>query len=162
MANIGKVLKEEIIRLSKKNASALTKPLKTELRSLKHQLRAMKADIKAAQAALTKCASAPVPGTEETEGKTPGKWFSGRGIKAMRRKFKLTQAQFAALAKVSPQAVVMWERKTGKIRLRHATLASLTAIRSMKKADIKVALGTKPAKKAKKIVRKAKVSKSAK
>ncbi len=149
MANIGKVLKDEIIRISKKNATFFAKSLKSEIRALKNQVRALKGDLKSLQAALKHCAALPDARESEAGLQQPERWFSGKGVKALRRKFKITQAELAALAKVSSQAVVLWESKPGKIRLRHATLQSLSAVKSMSKADVKAALGSKPAKKGK-------------
>lgn len=145
MANIGKVLKDEIVRISKKNATFFAKPLKGEIRALKNQIRALKGDLKSVQAALKQCAALPDARESEAGLPQPGRWFSGKGVKALRRKFKITQAELAALAKVSSQAVVLWERKPGKIRLRHATLLALSAVKAMSKADVKAALGSKPA-----------------
>jgi DNA-binding transcriptional regulator YiaG len=139
MANIGKVLKDEIVRLSRKNAGSIGKPLKAELRSMKRQIRALTLDVKALEVIVRKGA-APKVKTEAAEAAPAGRAFTGKGIKALRRKLKITQVELARLANVSPQAVVMWERKAGKIRFRHATAESLSAIRGMRKADVKAAL----------------------
>jgi DNA-binding transcriptional regulator YiaG len=147
MANIGKVLKDEIVRLSRKNANLFTRPLKSEIRALKSQVRTLKKDLKTVQESLKKSGSLQVAQGTETESAKPGRWFTGKGVKALRRKFKITQAELAALAKVSSQAVVLWERKSGKIRLRHATLDALAAVKAMSKADVKSALGLKKASK---------------
>jgi DNA-binding transcriptional regulator YiaG len=140
MANIGKVFKDEMIRLSRKNALASTKPLKNEIRSLKLQIRSLGMELKTIKAALGKPASAK---SAEAGAEAPAKTraFTGKGVKALRRKLKLTQAELAKLANVSSQAVVMWERKQGKIRLRHATETALSAVRGMSKAEAKAALG---------------------
>jgi DNA-binding transcriptional regulator YiaG len=144
MANIGKLLKDEIARISKKNAVALTKPLKNEMRSLKLQLRAATTALKTLEAAVRK-GTAPRAEAGPEAAAPALHAFTGKGIKSLRRKFKITQAELAKLAKVSSQAVVMWERKPGRIRLRHATHESLCAIRLMRKADVKAALGSAPA-----------------
>lgn len=140
MANIGKVLKDEMIRLSRKNALASTRPLKNDIRSLRQQLRALGAELKNLKTLLGK--SSVGKSVEIAADEPPTlRAFTGKGVKSLRRKLKITQAELAALAKVSSQAVVMWERRPGKIRLRHATYDALSAVRGMSKADVKAALG---------------------
>ncbi len=140
MANIGKILKDEIDRLSRRNAASFATPLKKDIRLLKLHIRDMAVTLKALQAALRK---GNTPLAVEEEG-TPAKAraFTGKGIKSLRRKFKITQAQLARLANVSSQAVVTWEGKPGRIKLRHATYESLSAVRLMRKADVKAALAS--------------------
>ena len=58
-------------------------------------------------------------------------WFLAKGIRSMRRKLKLSQAELGKLAGVTPQAVMLWESKTGRLRLRTATEAKLQAVRGM-------------------------------
>ncbi len=142
MANIGKLLKDEFVRLSKKNATQFSKPLKTEIRSLKKQVRVLQNGLKTVHAMLSKTTT-PVAHEPAAASQEAARGFSGKGIKALRRKFKITQAQLATLANVSSQSVVLWERKPGKIRLRHATLDALSAIRALSKAEVKAALGQK-------------------
>ena len=145
MVNIGKLLKGEIDRLSRKNAASFATPLKNDIRSLKLQICSMAVTMKALQAALRNGAT---PLAVEEEG-TPAKIraFTGKGIKSLRRKFKITQAELARLANVSSQAVVIWEAKPCRIKLRHATYESLSAVRHMRKADVKAALAAAPRKK---------------
>ena len=63
-------------------------------------------------------------------------WITGKGIKALRKRLGLTQAALASLAGVSSPAVVQWEKKSGKIRLRKATATKLQEIRKMKKRTL--------------------------
>lgn len=141
MANLGKLLKEEIVRLSKKNAAALAKPLNTQIRTLKHQVRTLAASLKTLEAAVRKGAAAAPDANDPDAVPAKGRAFTAKNVKALRARFKITQSELAKLAKVSSQAVVMWEHKTGKIRLRHATYDALAAVRAMRKADVKAALG---------------------
>ena len=58
-------------------------------------------------------------------------WFLAKGVRSMRRKLKLSQAELGKLAGVTPQAVMLWESKTGRLRLRAATESKLQAVRGM-------------------------------
>lgn len=139
MANIGKVLKDEMIRLSRKHALAAAKPLKSEIRNLKRQLRNLQKTLKTvqSQAAKKRIELPEEAGAPEEKIRA----ISGKGIKSLRRRLKITQAELGKLANVSTQAVVLWERRSGKLRLRSATSQSLNAVRAMSKAEVKAALG---------------------
>ena len=52
-----------------------------------------------------------------------------RAERSLRRKLRLSQAEFGKLLSVSEQAVYMWERRNGAIRVRDTTRANLMAIR---------------------------------
>ncbi len=58
-------------------------------------------------------------------------WFLAKGIRSMRKKLKLSQVELGKLADVTPQAVMLWESKNGRLRLRRATEAKLQAVRAM-------------------------------
>ena len=48
--------------------------------------------------------------------------ITGKGVKALRRKLRLTQAQFGKVAGISVTTVAKWERTDGKVDLRRQTL----------------------------------------
>lgn len=137
MPNIAKVLKDEIARIAKHEAKiAVSKPLKTGIANkktlvdIKRRLIQMEKDLQGLQKAMQSCRSgqgsqAPV----EPEGKK--EWLSGRGIKALRRKMKVSQAQFAKLVKVSTAAVLRWEKQAGKLTIRGNKLADILALRGI-------------------------------
>ncbi|MFO7535460.1 MAG: helix-turn-helix transcriptional regulator [Kiritimatiellia bacterium] len=147
MANLGKVLKDEIVRISRKNALAFAKPMKAELRSLKRQLAGMALELKAVRSAAQRMPAVAVSENAEGAEAKSARAFTGKSIKSLRRKLKLTQVELARLAHVSPQSVVMWERKKGKIRLRRSTFEQMALVRLMNRAQAKAALNGKAAKK---------------
>jgi DNA-binding transcriptional regulator YiaG len=57
--------------------------------------------------------------------------FSAKGIRSLRRKLKLSQADFAKLVGVSDLAVYQWEKKEGKLALRQTTKTKLAEIRGL-------------------------------
>ena len=67
-------------------------------------------------------------------------WITGKGVRAMRKRLRLTQTQFCRLVGVSIATVVNWERTGGKIPVRRkATVAALRQIRTMnKKAAVEI------------------------
>ena len=106
MANIITALKAEIVRLARKEAKALTAPLRKPanatrltLADLKRRVAALEQENKRMAASLSKV---PQPEPQEepaTAAKAKG-WVSGKGILSMRRKLGLSQEAFAQLVGV--------------------------------------------------------------
>jgi DNA-binding transcriptional regulator YiaG len=72
--------------------------------------------------------------------------LTSKGIRRLRRKLGVSQANFAKLLGASTQTVHMWETKDGPLRLRGNTLAAVLSARDMgaREAKRKIAeLGTK-------------------
>jgi DNA-binding transcriptional regulator YiaG len=133
MPNIAKVLKDEIARISKHEAKiAVSKPLKSGIANkkalvdIKRRLIQIEKSLKGIQKAMEACRSGQAQ-VVEPEGKK--EWLSGRGIKALRKKMRISQAQFAKLVKVSTAAVLRWEKQAGKLTIRGNKLADILALR---------------------------------
>jgi len=143
MANIITALKAEIVRLARKEAKALTAPLRKPanttrltLADLKRRVAALEQENKRMAASLSKI---PQPAPAEEPAKDKG-WISGKGILSMRRKLGLSQETFAQLVGVSPNAVYNWERKSGMLRLRSKTQAAVMAVRGLGAREAKAKL----------------------
>ena len=170
MPNIMSALKAEIVRLARKQIKLVLQPAKrvtAAQRALIAGLRKQVAGLQKEVALLKRAA----PKAEKTLAATEPQgrfWITGKGVKALRRKLGLTQAQFGRLAQVSIATVVNWEGTDGKIEIRRkATEARLQSIRGMGKRQAAVILGQgkKAAAKAKakpKAQKKPKKTKSAK
>jgi DNA-binding transcriptional regulator YiaG len=165
MPNVNTVLKEEISRISRKEAKAAVAPIRKpsvryrkDLADLKRRMAQLEKVNRELQARLTKVEGAqPVP--QAAEGSVKG-WISGKGIKSLRNRLGLSQDRFAKLIGVSAQAVYLWERKTGMLRLRGVTKAKVFSVRGIgakeaKKRLAEMAAAGKPVK-GKKPVRKVK------
>ena len=149
MSNVMKELKAEISRLARKEINKSLAPVKKVTASqrsliagLRRQIDALQKEIKA----LGKAAPAIVPAATEAAGRF---WITGKGVKALRKRLGLTQAEMGRLAGVSGPAVVNWEKNAGKLGLRKATAGRLQEIRGLKKRAAAVLLGgavKKPAK----------------
>ena len=134
MPNIAKILKDEIARIAKHESKvAVSKPKKTSIANtktlvaIKRRLIQIEKSLNVIQKAMQSCSSqAPV----EPEGKK--EWLSGRGIKALRRKMRVSQAQFAKLIGMNPIAVVRWEKQRGKLVFKKSdTLGKILALRGV-------------------------------
>ena len=149
MSNVMKELKAEIARLARKEIHKELAPVKkvnatqrSLIAGLRRQIDALQKEIKA----LGKAAPAIVPTEEAAAGRF---WITGKGVKALRKRLGLTQAEMGRLAGVSGPAVVNWEKNAGKLGLRKATSAKLQEIRGLKKRAAAALLGDRGKKRGK-------------
>jgi len=143
MANIMKVLKDEIARIARKEAKRESTPARKLIAGqrgliadLRRQVNAMQKDLNA----LKKATPAPVKGDkEQPEGRF---WITGKGVRTLRTKLGLTQTKFGKLAGVSLATVVNWESIDGKVSIRRKdTAAKLQDMRGMGKRAVAEILG---------------------
>jgi DNA-binding transcriptional regulator YiaG len=136
MPNIAKVLKEEISRIARHEAKVAVSPirkptirLRRDVADLKVRLALMEKVNKQLQVVLTKIQAAQ-PAAPATESESKG-WISGKGIRSLRKRLGLSQAEFAKLVGVSDQGVYQWESKPGMLKLRPATKGAVFAVRGI-------------------------------
>jgi DNA-binding transcriptional regulator YiaG len=145
------VLRNEITRLARKEVKAsvtkVHKPtvqLKHDVAALKRIVTALAKDNKRLSAILDKVAIAQPTQPPELTAKAR---LTGKGIRSLRRKLRLSQAEFGRLICVTSQAVVNMEKKNGPLAVRKVTRASILAIRGMGAREAKVKLDEMGAKK---------------
>ena len=137
--NVMSVLKAEISRLAKKEAKAVVSPVKKASSTYRGLIAGLRKQVDALQkevSSLKRAIPAPdkVLATKtEPEGRF---WMTGKGVRKLRKRLGLTQAVFGKLVGVTPNAVVLWERKDGKIGLRKATAGALQALRGKGKREV--------------------------
>ncbi|MBM4143351.1 MAG: helix-turn-helix transcriptional regulator [Lentisphaerae bacterium] len=136
MPNVAQVLKAETLRLARKEARAATAKLRKDNAALKRNT----ADLKRRLAALEKSSRqlASLVRDRRSETLAPSREemdkarVTSRMIRALRKRLKLTQVDFARLVKVTPLTVWTWETKDGRIRLRTVSKAAVLEARKMK------------------------------
>ena len=136
MANLAAAIKEEILRLARKEVKSQTGSTKQavaqyrrEIASLKRQMRKQEQKIAFLEAQEKKRLEEP-PAAEET---TEGIRFSARSVKAQRERLGLSAADYAKLVGVSSLTIYNWEQ--GKTRPRQEQLAALVAVRGIGKRE---------------------------
>ena len=137
MPNILSVLKSEISRLARKEAKQVVAPVQKAsanyrglIAGLRKQIACLQVEVAALKRAAPKAEKVLV-GAKEPQGRF---WITGRGVKALRKRLGLTQAQFGKLVGVSVPTVVNWEGSQGKAPIRRkAAIVRLQAIRGMGK-----------------------------
>ena len=140
MPDIGKLLKDEIARISKREAKSLLAAHIKTIRNLKRDVAELRKQV--GKPAVTAPVESKAAGADKPAGKR--EWFTSKGIAGMRKRLGLSRAQMAALCGVSPNAVGLWETaEAGKLNLRTKTRDALGKLRQMTPGAVKKALAGK-------------------
>ncbi|MDA0578438.1 MAG: helix-turn-helix domain-containing protein [Verrucomicrobia bacterium] len=144
MPNIAKVLREEILRLARKEAKSATSKLRADCVTLKRRAADQKRRVTALERDVKKFRSVAKEGLAQgaapSEQELRGARISSEMVKRLRAKLGLSQADFARLVNVSAISVYMWERKGGRLQLRNATRTAFLAVRKMGKREAQAKL----------------------
>jgi len=145
MSNVAKALKEEISRISRKEAKSATGPiakanidLKKTVADLKGRLAALEKENKRLLGGVKK--EKPVSAPEASE-ETKKARITSTTIRSLRSRLGLSQADFGKLAGVTIGAVYLWESKEGPLNLRDKTKAAILSIKGMGAREAKEKLG---------------------
>lgn len=135
MPNFMKLFQEEVRRLARKELKgAFAKTLKggAELKRTLARVKKRLTAIERNQKQLMRQAGADTASaTGELEGASPRLRISSTTIRTLRDRLRLTQAEFAKLVGVSGQSVYQWERRGGRLHLRHATIERIREIKGL-------------------------------
>jgi DNA-binding transcriptional regulator YiaG len=140
-----KALKDEIARIARseiKTALAPIKSVNASQRKYIAELRRRIEELEKEKKQLVKAVSKAVPVPEESTDDTSRGWITGAGVRAMRKRLKLSQKAFAELAGVSLPTVALWEseKNSGKLNIRRKVVfARLQEIKSMGIRDLNTA-----------------------
>ena len=136
MPNIMSALKSEISRLARKEAKQVVAPVKkvsanyrSLIAGLRKQIDMLQGEVAELRRAAPK-AEKVLAAAQEPQGRF---WITGKGVKALRKRLGLTQAQFGKLVGVSVPTVVNWEAHKGKVNLRKAAAGKLQGLRGIGK-----------------------------
>lgn len=140
MANIPSILKDEILRLARKEVRNELEGVKkasaryrSEIAELKRRVDRLEKNQNRAERKSTKN-----PEPLESQKSTTKVRFSAGRLAAQRQKLGLTAAQMGALVGVSAQTIYNWEAE--KSRPRQTQLVAIAALRGMGKKQIKAGL----------------------
>jgi DNA-binding transcriptional regulator YiaG len=135
MPNVEKVLKGEIARISRKEVQFAIGGIEKSNRNLRKSV----VDLKKRVASLEKenkqlIAETRRPQVESVKehSENGGRArFTSKGIRSLRSRLRLSQADFAKLAGATTHAVYLWEKKQGPLNLRDKTKESILSIRGL-------------------------------
>jgi len=135
MSNIAAVLRQEITRLARKEARAITKSLhkasgqyRKDIAELKRQNAKARAEIVRLQRQASKGDAAPVAEVNIEKVR-----YSAVSVAAQRKRLGLSAADFGKLVGVTSRTIYQWEH--GAARPRSAQLASFAAVRGISKTE---------------------------
>jgi len=142
MSNVVNVLKAEIARISKREAKSATQAigksntwLRKTVADLKRRLSLLEKENKRLAATVKKYQVESPKKSDAEEGRKAR--FSSRGIKSLRNRLRLSQADFGKLVGTTPGAVHLWERKEGALSLRDKTKAAILCVRRLRAREAK-------------------------
>lgn len=135
MPNIGSLLKQEISRICRREIRKEIEGTRKASAAYRRDIAALKrevAGLRRETSALAKRAasSAPAP---VAKAERPMR-FVAKGLRSLRARLGLSQAQFAQLVGVSDQSVYNWEGK--KATPRREQLAAIAALRGLGKREV--------------------------
>jgi DNA-binding transcriptional regulator YiaG len=143
MANIGSVLRDEIIRLCRRELRKQLRTLQKATATYRHDIAALKrqqADqdriTKGLVKHLEKTVAAPTAAASEASLR-----FRADGFRSLRKKLGISAEQMAKLLGVSAQSVYAWEQKRSAPR--RAQLPMIAAVRSMGKREVMAKLAAR-------------------
>lgn len=135
MPNIASVLKQEIVRIARKEVRGETQTLRKQVSQYRSQIAALKRRLQAVEKQGRKRARAGVEALEgeSTEEGQAGLRFRAKGFAAHRQRLGLSAREMALLLGVSQISVYKWEQ--GKVRPRAGQLAAIAAVRKLGKRE---------------------------
>lgn len=140
MPNIASVLKEEVLRLARKEVRSATEGLKKASATYRSEIAALKRRLAALEKELGR-SRAPRPAGPDSDGDQEGGVkirYSAKRLARQRQKLGLSAADMGLLLGVSAQTVYNWEAE--KSRPRRSQLPAIAALRGLGKRQVKARL----------------------
>jgi len=136
MSNVVKILKDEIARISKREARNATQTigksnvwLKKIVADVKKRVLSLEKENKRLVATMKKYQTQSPQKLDQEETKKAR--LTSRGIRSLRRKLALSQLDFGKLLGTAAHSVYLWEKKEGALNLRDKTKAAILSIRGL-------------------------------
>ena len=136
MSNLSQILKAEIIRISRREIKGPIRFLRSANFALKKTVAELRKKV-AALEAENKRFSEKMPEAAPSPDVAQKARITANGIKILRTKLGLSQSAFGTLLGISSQAVLKMEKKSGRLKLRTATLSNLLSIRGLGKREVR-------------------------
>jgi len=139
MLDVGKVLKDEISRLARKEAKQVAEPLMKRTQELRNTLRAQRQEIAALRKELArkqdKITKSLIVAGSVKNGQEPKVRIRSESFISHRKRFRLSQREMALLLGVSPLTISHWE--LGKSSPRDQNRSAFAELRNMSAREVK-------------------------
>ncbi len=147
MSKLMTVLKDHVCRLARKEIRTALRGMKSDraharkaLAELREQARRQEQMIRDL-ARLAGRPALPAAPDGALNAKAP---ITVKSIRALRRKLKVSQAEFGKLVGVNAQSIWKWEHGKGRLRLRHTSRRAVAELRAMGVREARKRLETLP------------------
>ena len=135
MPNIASVLKQEITRLAVKQVRIAVSPLRKDKVALKKAVRDLRVRVEHLEDEVQILRAEQDRSKKLVIGALPAKELAiritAKGMRSLRKRQRLSQAEFARLVGVSMPTVWQWEKKTGALKVRDETKKAIFAVRDL-------------------------------
>jgi len=139
MPNFASALKEEIVRLARKEGRNETERLKKASSQYRSDIAALKRRVEALEKQLSHFEKKSKSSQKlEVSAETTSVRFSAKGLASQRQRLGLAATEMGLLLDVSAQTIYNWE--AGKSRPRQQQLAAIAALRGLGKRQVKARL----------------------
>lgn len=153
MPNIGKVIKQEISRISRKESKVAVSSLRKASGAARHVIAELKRKVLALEKAVQSLAAqrGSVASASDADAAEEGRRVrvTAKGLRSLRSKLGLSGDEFGKLLGITSQAVYTAERKEGALRLRSKTRDAYLAIRDLGAREARELLAQQAASKVK-------------
>ncbi len=137
MANIAGVLREEILRLARKELRKQTNAFKRasaqyrrDIAELKRRISDLQRRLAPIEKRTSRTESAPA-----TESGADGVRFTAKGLRSQRKRLALSAADYGKLVGVTGQSIYSWERETS--RPRKQQVIRIASLRHLGKKEVR-------------------------
>jgi DNA-binding transcriptional regulator YiaG len=137
MPNFTSALKEEIVRLARKELRQETERLKKASAAYRSEIAALKRRVTALEKQMAQT-SKKNPTKEAAPEEATKARFSAKGLVTHRQRLGLSAADLGTLLGVSAQSIYLWE--AGKTKPRQQQILAIAALRKMGKREAKARL----------------------
>jgi DNA-binding transcriptional regulator YiaG len=136
MPNIGTVVREEIVRLSRKECRQQVQPVKKTNTQMRHEVATLKRQVAQLERQVGMLSRKVIGAASSVkpEAKAKPTRFSAKGLQAQRTRLELSATGFGRLLGVSAQSIYNWE--SGKARPRAEQIAKLAGLRGLGKREV--------------------------
>ena len=148
MANLDKLIKEEIKRITARETRQVAAESRKGLAALKQRVRALEQEVRLLRTQSQTFESvareaARKKAQEETEAlieRADEIRMNGNSVKKIRTRLGLSQADFGLLLGVSTQSIYVWERKGNALKLKPQVKAEIARLRTLGKRAVSTIL----------------------
>ena len=140
MPNIATVLKEEIVRLARKEVRRQTGALKNASSQYRKDIAEMKRQLSDLQRKLTALEKQVLKGVSSQVTEVDAEYvrFTAQGLRSQRKRLDLSAADYGKLIGVTGQTIYSWESETS--RPRKQQVARIAALRGIAKREARIRL----------------------